>query len=115
MSDKSTRLYVSTENEVGQLIKRVEALEGEVAALHVRCTKIVDHICDKTHPRIGELYGMCSDIFQRLKQVELRVFPNLAADIRRIHQIVPPNDEIFNDDLDIRQPPSGKEGEKEIK
>jgi predicted nuclease with TOPRIM domain len=104
------RIFVSRDSEAPRLRDRVEALEKEVASLEKMQHRLVEHYSGI----VQELASDCTEIYQRLKNLEYSVFPNLAADMIQAHKIVPFTDKLDNGDLDRRTDVTGNPKPKKV-
>jgi hypothetical protein len=91
-----------------QLLERMVRLERENARLHnelQRLTKAVSSH-NQTTQRYCSIYDRdIAYAFERLANVELSVFPNLARDLVDLDKITGPCDDKANNPFDRRRPP----------
>ena len=89
-----------------ELAAKLTRLEAAIEALTLKVDKQIRHndamhrLADRVHNRID---SSLADAFERIKNMELRLFPNLASDILRLHEIVPHDGKAWNP-LDYRAP-----------
>jgi len=88
----------SSRNEVVRLRERLEALERDFDFLHAKVCRIAKHFT----LQVSELCDLSTDIVEDLKQIQHKLFPNLASDLARAHKIVPFIDTKSPDKLDRR-------------
>lgn len=87
--------------------ERIKTLEEQVEKLDNRLNRLA-----KVHVEYNELLDMQlktieqyqEDLFQRLKNIELKVFPHLAEGITHLRDIIGDGDDKVNNPLDRRRP-----------
>jgi len=96
----------SHDSHTEEITTRIARLEAAIEALTLKVDKQIKHndamhrLADRVHNRID---SSLADAFERIKNMELRLFPNLASDILRLHEIVPHDGKAWNP-LDYRDP-----------
>ena len=76
---------------VTELLEKIAGLERTVVALALKLEKESNHTAAMftLNTEIRTLIeNEVMDAFERIKQIELTLFPNLAGDIVRLHRIV---------------------------
>ena len=86
--------------EVARLRTQVDASAKEIATLHLLCKRLNDSLTKCVHG-LGEVIG---DALERIKLLEVKVFPGLVRDLSAMHKIVPFSDDTPGDALDKRKP-----------
>jgi hypothetical protein len=95
-----------SEPTVKDLLERIAGMEDAIDALTQTLEKQIKANAgyNKHHSRIQKLIqNDLSDAFERIKNIELKFFPHLADDIRRLYEMVPDDDKAWNP-LDYRKP-----------
>jgi predicted nucleic acid-binding Zn-ribbon protein len=100
---------VRLEGEIARLAKDradIKLLEGQLQKLAVKLDKIAKQQTDwdrLNSRRIKLIEEDQADAFSRLKNIELKLFPELASDIARLRNIIGGDDKRHNG-LDYRKP-----------
>jgi hypothetical protein len=88
-----------------ELTARIARLEAHIEELSVKLEKVArqqvdwDKI-DAEHMKLID--RDLADAFERIKNIELKYFPNLASDILRLHEIIGEGEDRAYNELDHR-------------
>jgi hypothetical protein len=94
--DKITRLETTVEALSKKLEKLTETEKGSYEIISERL-KVIKH-GQQTHH-----IAFCN-VFERLRNMEAKLFPNLAADMTAVKNIIGPDDDKVRNPLDHRKP-----------
>ncbi|HEY2068085.1 MAG TPA: hypothetical protein VGG48_00900 [Rhizomicrobium sp.] len=106
-----TGIFISTEDDIGQLKRRVDDLEKKLADIDRHVTEGFLHLSKSDR----EILELGSDTDERVEALEAKIFPNLHRVLNRLWKIVPPTNETLNDDLDRPRDRTGKLRRKRLK
>jgi regulator of replication initiation timing len=92
---------------LNELVARIAHLEMDIEGLTLKLEKEIKHNAnmDRLNTELRKLIeNDVIDAFERIKNIELKVFPNLAGDIMRLNGIIGEDDGKAWNPLDQRKP-----------
>jgi len=91
-------------DELEGQIKRLEARFDKLASDLDRVVKIGSKFDETLGKRLDILSQGQQDVFERVKNLELKLFPNLSGDIMQVYNIIGEGDDKAYQPLDRRKP-----------
>jgi hypothetical protein len=92
---------------LNELVARIAHLEMDIEGLTLKLEKEIKHNAnmDRLNTELRKLIeNDVIDAFERIKNIELKFFPNLAGDIMRLNGIIGEDDGKAWNPLDQRKP-----------
>jgi len=98
---------LKSEPTIKELLDRIAGLESAIEALALKLNKEIKH--NEQMDRLNTLLRKMTeddvvDAFERITNIEFKIFPNLARDIRDLHRIIGWSDDNAWNPLDKRKP-----------
>jgi hypothetical protein len=86
------------------LADKISRLEATVQALTEKLEKEISRNAKFTLRQLDGIDGDVAELFDRIKHIEVKFFPNLARDIVRMYEIIGEDEDKGHNPLDSRKP-----------